>query len=175
MHPVFARAHEAPVQERLVISVVDWERFAQFSRGRDTAMLFAALDGFYKLVEDQVSRAGGLVVKHLGDSSLVLFPADDADGAVACLLRLKAEVDGWFAAEGIDSRLQVSVHVGEAMVGVMGGPQAGRLDVVGEAVNLAFTLGSRGFVLSPQAFRALGADMRRYFHKFTPPIVYRAG
>ena len=174
MQPTLARAQEHPVREQLLIAELDWERFFNFSKGRDCEAVFKSLDTFYRLVEQQVTASGGLVIKFIGDAALVVYHADDADRGINTLLDLRHEVDSWLAHEGIDSRLQVSCHVGEAMIGPMGGPATRRVDVIGEAVNIAFTLGHRGFVLSPQAFRSLGAETRKRFHKFTPPVVYLA-
>jgi hypothetical protein len=48
--------------------------------------------------------------------------------------------------------------------------------VVGDSVNIAATL-DRGrnqgkFIISPQVFRKLRPETRKYFHKFTPPVIY---
>jgi hypothetical protein len=50
--------------------------------------------------------------------------------------------------------------------------RAGHLDVIGETVHIAATLGSRSFALSQQAFRQLTPEHRQLFHKFTPPVLY---
>ncbi|MBU0934792.1 MAG: hypothetical protein KKC64_04185, partial [Spirochaetes bacterium] len=54
-------------------------------------------------------------------------------------------------------------------------------DIIGETVNIAATMGSGGqnshrnrLILSPEAFRSLGPELRKKFHKFTEPIVYLA-
>ena len=44
--------------------------------------------------------------------------------------------------------------------------------MIGSAVNVCFLLKGHGFVLTPQAFRALRPESRRRFKKHTPPVVY---
>jgi class 3 adenylate cyclase len=122
------------------------------------------------MTEDAVGAAGGLVVKFMGDAALVVFPEDLADQGIMALLDLKADIDRWLQDRPIGNSLHVNVHFGETMIGRMG--RAGHLDVIGETVNIAATLGSRGFGLSQQAFRCLSPEHRRLFHRFTPPALY---
>jgi class 3 adenylate cyclase len=170
MHPLFQRALEAPLQAELLVALCDWRLFFQYSRGRDSAELFQALNAFYLLTDDAIEAANGWVLKFMGDAALMIFPADLADAGVMALLGLKRDVDGWMKGRGIDSWLHVNAHFGEVTLGRMG--RAGLLDAIGETVNLTATLGSKDFALSQQAFRRLTPEHRRLFHKFSPPILY---
>src|SRR5262249_21779877 len=122
------------------------------------------------LTEDTIGAAGGLVVKFMGDAALVLFPEDLADQGIMALLDLKARVDAWLQERPIGQSLFVNVHFGEVTLGRMG--RAGNLDAIGETINIAASLGSRGFGLSQQALRRLTPEHRKLFHKFTPPVLY---
>jgi hypothetical protein len=63
-----------------------------------------------------------------------------------------------------------SVTIGNGPFGAAG---ARRFDVIGKAVNTAATLADgSGVTLSVSAFRKLGPELRRRFHKHTPPITY---
>jgi len=86
------------------------------------------------------------------------------------LLELKATMDRWLRERPIGESLRVNAHFGEATIGPMG--RASQLDVIGETVNIAATLGSHGFGLSQQAFRRLSPEHRRLFRRFTPPVLY---
>jgi class 3 adenylate cyclase len=170
MHPTFSRARLSPIQANVLVALCDCSRFMQSARGRSSAALFADLNDFYVMTDDAVGAAGGLVVKFMGDAALAVFPEELADQGIMALLDLKGNVDRWLRDRPIGDSLHVNAHFGEVTMGRMG--RAGRLDVIGETVNIAATLGSRGFGLSQQAFRRLSSEHRRLFHRFTPPVLY---
>ena len=170
MHPTFSRALSGPIQANVLVALCDCTRFMQSSRGRPSAQLFADLNELYVMTDDAVGAAGGLVVKFMGDAALVVFPEELADQGIMALLDLKSNVDRWLRDRPIGDSLHVNVHFGEVTLGRMG--RAGHLDVIGETVNIAATLGARGFGLSQQAFRCLSPEHRRLFHRFTPPVLY---
>jgi len=170
MHPTFERAREAPLQANVLVAFADCSRYMQSTKGLSSAELFAALNDFYVLTEDTISAAGGLVVKFMGDAAMVLFPEELADQGVMALLDLKATIDRWLQDRPIAQGLHVNVHFGEATLGRMG--RVGTLDVIGETVHIAATLGSRSFGISQQAFRCLTPEHRQRFHKFSPPVLY---
>jgi class 3 adenylate cyclase len=170
MHPTFSCALSTPIQANVLVALCDCTRFMQSARGRSSAELFADLNDFYLIVDDAVGTAGGLVVKFMGDAALVVFPEELADRGIMTLLDLKANVDRWLQDRPIGNSLHVNVHFGEVTIGRMG--RAGHLDVIGETVNVAATLGSLGFGLSQQAFRCLSPEHRRSFRRFTPPVLY---
>ena len=170
MHPTFSRALESPIQANVLVAMCDCSRFMQAAKGRSSADLFADLNDFYLLADDAIGAAGGLVVKFMGDAGLVVFPEELADQGTMALLDLKANVDRWIQNRAIGNSLHVDVHFGEVTLGKMG--RSGRLDVIGETVAIAATLGSRGFGLSQQAFRQLTPEHRQRFQKFTPPVLY---
>jgi class 3 adenylate cyclase len=170
MHPTFSRALSSPVQANVLVALCDCSRFMRRARGRPSAELFADLEDFYLRIDDAVGAAGGLVAKFMGDAALVVFPEELADRGIMALLDLKADVDRWLQDRPIGDSLHVNVHFGEVTIGRMG--RAGNLDVIGETVNIAATLGSRGFGLSQQAFRCLSPEHRRSFRRLTPPVLY---
>jgi adenylate cyclase len=171
MHPAFTRALDSPIQANALVAMCDCSRFMQSSKGRSSAELFADLNDFYLLTEDAIQAAGGLVVKFMGDAALVVFPEELADQGIMALLDLKATVDRWIQDRAIGNALYVNAHFGEVTLGRMG--RAGNLDVIGETVHIAATLGSRGFGVSQQAFRQLTPEHRQRFQKFTPPVMYQ--
>lgn len=164
------RALDAPIQTTVLVAMCDCSRFMQSTKGRSSAALFADLNDFYVLTEDVIGAAGGHVVKFMGDAALVVFPEELADQGIMTLLDLKARVDRWMQDRPIGQSLHVNAHVGEVTLGRMG--RSGNLDVIGETVAIAATLGSRSFGLSQQAFRCLTPEHRKLFHKLTPPVLY---
>ncbi len=169
MHPTFTRALDGPIQANALVALCDCSGFTQSSKGRSSAELFADLNDFYLLIEDAILAAGGLVVKFMGDAALIVFPEELADQGIMALLALKASVDAWIQHRAIGNSLHVNVHYGEVTLGRMG--RSGTLDVIGETVAIAATLGSRGFGLSQQAFRQLTPEHRQVFRKLMPPVI----
>ena len=170
MHPTLSRALDSPIQANVLVAFCDLSRYRQASKGHASADIFANLNDFYLLVDDAIQAAGGLVVNFRGDAALVVFPDDVADQGIMALLDLKATVDRWIQDRAIGNSLHVNAHFGEVTLGRMG--RAGALDVIGETVAIAATLGSRGFGISQQAFRQLTPEHRQRFQKFTPPVMY---
>ena len=69
-------------------------------------------------------------------------------------------------------RFVLKAHFGPVVIGEMKWGNLAHLDVYGETVNIAATLESFGFSITPQAFRQLSFDQRKVFKKHTPPIRY---
>ncbi len=170
MHPTFERAMAQPIQANVLVALCDWRLFFQLMKERGSIRMFADLHEFYLLTEDHVQRTGGLVIKFMGDSALAIYPQELAGGGIMALMELKRQVDAWFKRRGINSWLYVNAHYGEVTLGPMG--RSGRLDVIGDTVNITATLGSKSFALSQQAFRCLSPEHRRLFHRFTQPVLY---
>lgn len=165
---VFDLAERAEV--RLVIAFIDCTRFTARVFKTEAFELADRVDEYYRRITAAVEPAGGEVIKFIGDGALIAFPADRADDAVIALLDLKEQTDAWFDAIGWDSRLIAKVHAGAVIAGPFG--PDGRFDVIGREVNVAATVATRGFALTAEAFRSLGAETRKRFKKHTPPITY---
>jgi adenylate cyclase len=141
-------------------------------REQQVAILFADLRGYTKLSEDRlpfdtvfllnryfaetgqaITGAGGRIDKFIGDGVMALFGAEEnADPAQACRQALTA---ARAIGEGLDRlnrtlahelkeplRLAMGLHVGPAIVGIMGYGTAMALTAIGDAVNTASRLES---------------------------------
>lgn len=166
----------SPQEMELLVAVYDLTGFAAYSRTRPAREVFEAMREFYALTGRTVTDHGGLILKYIGDAGLCIFPSEIASEAIIALADMKQTTDEWLRRKIPGSRLAVNCHVGSAIVGPLPG-YAGetQIDLLGEAVNTAFTLGKKEFLLSPQAFRSLKPEARKRFRKHTPPIVYKLG
>lgn len=166
---------EAPTTAQFLIGFTDLRGFLRVVKKLETSERgFAFLDRLAFLMEEVVTTTSGRIMKYIGDAALIVYPGEDADAGVRNLLRLKQRVDADIADQGLDSRLKVAAHYGEATIGPFG-PQR-LVDIHGDAVNRA-ALAERGdhrseFVITPEAFRRLESGTRKTFRKHTPPIVY---
>jgi len=159
--------------KEMLVVVFDLINFGQFSNQNKSPKIFQTLNEFYAKSKAVVDTNGGTLIKFIGDAGLAVFEKERSDVAITAMIQLKAEIDLWFSKLTPKGGLAVNCHLGPVIMGEMVGPKGAQLDVIGEAVNIAFTMGKRQFLISPQAFRSLNEKSRKSFKKFTPPIVYR--
>ena len=124
----------------LVIAFIDLSFYARDASQRDDEVVAQLADVYYERVGDGAARAGGVVVKVLGDGALLAFPVDRADDALGELFALKAEIDAWLAADAWASRVTVKLHRGVVVAGDFGRRGAKRFDVLGKVVNVTARL-----------------------------------
>ena len=169
----FANVKDGQTLEAL-ICVTDLTGYAKMSREHDLSFSLSILKDVAEMTAKAVKDTPGHIVKYLGDASLIIFPNECVDGGIRVLLGLKKGIDEHLARKKLSSKVTALAHYGEIIVGRL--EPFDSIDILGEAVNIAFTL-DRGqhrgrLVISPQAFRKLKPETRKSFHKFTPPTVY---
>jgi class 3 adenylate cyclase len=155
----------------LIICFLDLSDFARAASHREETEIAEMIDAYYERIADAAARAGGTVVKFIGDGALLAFPVDRADEALTALLDLRSQVDDWLRSDGWSSHLLVKAHSGPVVAGDYGPRDAKRFDVIGNVVNVAARL-PRPFHISPQFFRLLAPETRQRLKKHTPPITY---
>ena len=161
--------------KEMVIATFDIDHFTALTKNLDPVAVFSMINEIVTETEFQLEKSGGRLIKMIGDSALITFPPEKIDQAVVLLFDLKSKLEE-IAGRGRNKQsLSFSIHFGEVATGTMG--KSGFFDIMGDAVNTAFRLiygdQKRGrFAVSPQVFRKLKPETRKYFHKFTPPIVY---
>ena len=129
---------------------------------------------YYVLGAEQVEAARGRIVKFMGDASLVVFTPESAQKVIAALQVLAVETRVLAGQFGLNTYLNINVHIGPILAGCFGPPGHERFDVIGKTVNVAARLGRRGLTLSSQAFRCLDSKFRKRFDIHMPPITYQA-
>jgi class 3 adenylate cyclase len=165
-------AIQTPQELDLLVAFSDLAGFHRDAVKRPPRQLFSLLSDYYEFVGDTVERAGGKVVKFIGDAALLVFLATEADAGMRALLELKEAGDVWLGGRGMPCHHYIKAHVGPVVVGPIGTRTAKRLDVFGASVNTAAKLKGNGMVLTPQAFRSLDPATRKLFKKHTPPVTY---
>ena len=90
-----------PRRSTLLIAFMDIAGFAALSREMENPLdVFDLLNGWAGIVIAEVEKAGGCVVKFIGDACLVVFAEDDVDTGVQALLSLKGKAESYLAAKG---------------------------------------------------------------------------
>jgi class 3 adenylate cyclase len=166
------RARDERAEVILLVAFVDIAGYALQSTRVADDEIADVIDGYYQLLAEHVSAAGGRVVKYIGDGALLAFDAADSDHGVAALLDLKLLVDRYLERHGWDCRTTIKVHVGPVIAGPFGPPDDRRFDLIGKAVNTAAMLDASGVALSVEAFRTLSPATRQRFKKHTWPVTY---
>lgn len=162
-----------PIETELLVVVFDLTNFAPFSRSRESAEVFEKQKAFSLSSFKAVKESNGIVLKFIGDSCLAIFPIEEASNAIVSMSKFKTQIDLWLEKNIPGSHLAVNCHVGPVTIGPMPGFNGqNQIDIVGTTLVTCFRLGSKGFTISPQAFRTLTPEARKQFKKFTPPITY---
>ncbi len=161
-----------PTELSLLISFCDLSNFAKLSQKMNEFELFKFVSNFYGQIGEIIESSGGTIIKFIGDEALIIYPEDKIDIGVISVLKLKHLIDGQNKGNGIDSRLNVKIHFGKVVAGLLGTQSTKRLDIIGKEVNTAALLKSNGFAMTPEVFRKLNKETRTLFKKHTPPITY---
>ena len=165
-------AIETPTELDVLVAFTDLSNFARYAQSCSARDLFDTVSSYYEIVGELVADSGGKIVKFIGDTCLAVFPDDEVDRGVDALLAIKENGDAWLTQRNIPCRHAISAHFGRVVCGPVGTRSEKRFDLFGETVNLAATLRSRGFAMTPQVFRKLQKEKRRLFKKHTPPTTY---
>jgi len=129
-----------PTECEVVVATADIAGFAKTSRNRPEQELFKMLDAFYELVGHVVYGAGGKPVKFMGDSALMIFPADKAPEAVAALRELQTQAQEIWTDFQTTCHVRIDAHAGSAVCGLLGTAGDKRFDVIGNTVNDLFLM-----------------------------------
>lgn len=161
------------VEQTLGVSFFDLSRISEWSSSTEDVLVANFFQEFYQLVAERLEPTQARIVKWIGDAGLAVFSPEDGEAAIFALCDLSDAVRSKAREYGLDTYLNVNIHVGPVIAGPFGPPGAERFDVIGKTVNIAARLGRRGVTLSQQAFRCLSKESRKRFQKITGPTNYR--
>jgi len=139
---------ENPTPMNLLIAFTDLDGFVIATKKIPPNQLVAMLSSLYELTGDLVESAGGIVIKFIGDSSLIVFPEENIKTGVEALQKLKRMGEEYCAKYGYKTRMSIKAHVGSVICTKIGTKTDKRFDIFGEAVNQTALLPKDGIVLS---------------------------
>jgi adenylate cyclase len=136
---------------RMSVSVVfaDIVSFTPFAEQAPPETVVAFLNELFGVLTEVVFRHEGTVDKFIGDCIMAIFGApegtpDHARRALAAAEDMhrfvEANAPAWKKAHGIDVKLGVGVHSGEALVGNLGSEARMEYTAIGDVVNVAARL-----------------------------------
>lgn len=163
-----------------LVFMTDLSGFNRLMRELELSGSVELLKRFAEISWKHISGASGTLIKYIGDSALGYFPPEKIDEGMAALLAMQKEIEDSFSRDGRKTGLRIGAHYGPFAVCSFA-PFDDRADLVGETVNIAAMTGSGGqsnhrnrLIITPEAFRKLGSETRKLFHKYTEPLVYLA-
>ncbi|OEC99083.1 MULTISPECIES: adenylate/guanylate cyclase domain-containing protein [unclassified Rhizobium] len=139
----------SPVQQEAAVVFIDINGFTGLSEAIGPAAVRELLNGFYNLVDEEVTASGGAITSFMGDGAMILFglpqpkPSDPANAAHCCI-RLAARMKGWLSAlpETVASRIgfKIGAHCGTIVASRLGGGGRQQITATGDTVNVASRL-----------------------------------
>ncbi|MGN6775741.1 CHASE2 domain-containing protein [Rhizobium sp.] len=139
----------SPVHQQAAVVFIDINGFTGLSETIGPAAVRELLNGFYNLVEEEVTACGGAITSFMGDGAMILFglpqpkPSDPADAA-RCCIRLAERMRGWLSAlpETVASRIgfKIGAHSGTIVASRLGGGGRQQITATGDTVNIASRL-----------------------------------
>jgi adenylate cyclase len=158
-----------PTQLDLLVAFTDLAGFHKlFVMPGEDRLVFDTMRDYYSWAGKLIQERGGTVIKCIGDAIMLVFPADQVDQGVMALRELKSSGDAWLKDRKIPCYHVVKAHLGPVIAGPVGAPGQERLDVCGKTVNTCATLDSKGFAMTPQVFKALSPNSKKFFKKYAP-------
>ena len=162
-----------PTERELVVGIYDLTGYTVYCERTAPSRALDVMARYCSLAGDIIHRAGGLLIKPIGDAGLFAFPGDQADSAVEAVKELQRVGDPWLASEDYVGRARIVMHTGMAAIGLIGGPGREQIDIIGKTVNIVGARRTEGYLsITPAVFRKLSSAHRQLFRKHTPPISY---
>jgi adenylate cyclase len=138
-----------PVQQDAAVLFIDLSGFTSVSERLGPEQTRELLKSLHTVIEDEVTRHGGLVLSYMGDGAMIVFGLpdprpDDPDRAVSAALALIGHVRTWMDAlpdalhEGLGVR--VGAHFGPVVVSRLGADTHQHITATGDSVNVASRL-----------------------------------
>ena len=139
----------APVHQEAAVVFIDINGFTGLSETIGPAAVRDLLNGFYYLVDEEVTASGGAITSFMGDGAMILFglpqpKRTDAANAARCCIRLADRMRGWLAAmpPATASRIgfKIGAHFGTIVASRLGGGGRQQITATGDTVNIASRL-----------------------------------
>jgi len=144
------------VTEQLVVAIVAVNGLSKATTAHGDAAIAARLNEYYEVIERACAKAGGRVIKVIGDGIIVAFPAERCAAAVDALRGAQREANMFWQAVDGTCRVVIKAGSGPIAAGTMGPPGNQRSDIYGATLNEVFRLPPGEFALTPALTAAAG-------------------
>jgi class 3 adenylate cyclase len=149
----------------LIVGFFDLRGFAKWSEGQNARDLFNLAAELFKRTSFQIDKAGGHLIKSIGDAGLFIFPTDNLDFVLTELQNMQQDVDGWLERLGYPETISIKIQVGPVAPGYIGLKEERRFDVYGKTVNHAAMMKGWPLTISTQLHDQLSTENQSKFHQ----------
>lgn len=134
-----------PEEQRKHVTVLfaDIHGFTEMSSNMDPEDLGTVMRRLWEWLDGTITRNGGTIDKHIGDSVMALFGTpiareDDPVRAVQAALDMQAALTGLCSELGVDLAMRIGIHTGPVILGSVG--SMAEYTAYGDTVNVASRL-----------------------------------
>lgn len=138
-----------PVHQEAAVVFIDINGFTGLSETIGPAAVRELLNGFYHLVDEEVTATGGAITSFMGDGAMILFGLPqtkhtDPANAARCCIHLADRMRGWLVTlpEATASRIgfKIGAHFGMIVASRLGDGDRQQITATGDTVNVASRL-----------------------------------
>lgn len=157
-------------RRKITVLFADVVRFTPMCEHHSPEVVVTILNELFTLMTTVVFRNGGTVDKFIGDCVMAFWgaPREDEEQVLHALIAaeqitrvIEFANRRWMAEFGVEIKLAIGLHTGEAVVGNVGSETRMEYTAIGKAVNLAArleALAHENQVLVSEAIRRCAAD-----------------
>ena len=130
---------------KMAILFSDIRNFTSMAETMTPQKTLSFINGYLQQVSPEIRNHGGIVVKFMGDGLLAIFPENTDNCLKAAIVQQQKLIayNQELQEKGFQPiRVGIGIHVGNAMLGVIGEESRMHGDVLSDAVNLASRLES---------------------------------
>jgi class 3 adenylate cyclase len=149
----------------LIVGFFDLRGFAKWSEDQNARDLFNLAAELFKRTSFHIDKAGGHLIKSIGDAGLFIFPMDNPDLVLTELQNMQQDVDVWLNQQGYPEIMSIKIQVGPVAPGYIGLKGEMRFDVYGKTVNHAAMMKGWPLAISTQFHDQLSTENQSKFHQ----------
>ena len=161
---------------KLLVCFYDIDNFIELAKKVQGKELFLLLDELSEIASKSIEDSGGYIVKYIGDSALIVFPETNVSGGIKTLRTLKGQLESHLKKCGLANTISFSASFGTVVVGFMGKCPFRYLDIIGDAVQLAFYINGKPvkglFTITEAVLCELDQEIRTMFDTVKSPKIY---
>jgi len=130
-----------------ILFLCDLALFTKTAENLSNIEIYEFLQSLYREIESEIKKSKGIIVKHMGDSTLAVFDPTDLKETIAALKELKIKIQMWLQETKFrECKFRIKLHLGSVVESKIGEPQ--QYDIFGKAVHELFKIPFEDFKTS---------------------------
>jgi len=130
---------ENVVESERILFLSDLALFSKSAENLTDIEIYEFLQNLYKFIETEVEKSNGIIVKHMGDSTLAVFESNNIKAKIAALKESKIKLQQWLQETKFrECKFRIKIHSGNVVEAKIG--EAQQYDIFGKAVHELFKM-----------------------------------